>query len=199
MTVKMRKVLFVLLSVVTLCSCVRHRVWNDTHIPTHYYDGVFSFDYEGTRYYQYSYRVEYGGPFVYCAIALYHPQRDTLIIYGAVGGDDIHSLLFTIPFEQVISTGKPISLSGENIMMWSRNLTAKEVLLQFDSFFDPDEYISGSFSVVVEDHEHGQSKIENGLFRMNAKPNESRFYERDYKGNRVYVGPNGISEDGGIW
>lgn len=195
----MRRVLFVLLTILAICSCSKKQVWDDSHIPTAYHDGVFSFDYEGTRYHQYSYRAENYGPYVYCAIALYHPKKDTLIIYGRVKGDDISELIFTIPFEKVIETGKSFSLSKENVTLLSRGLSVNEVFIRIDNFFDNNEYVSGTFSAMMEDENHRQSKIENGLFRMNAKSNDHNFFEKDIEGNMIYVGPTGITESGGLW
>lgn len=195
----MRKsLLLVFLSILAICSCSKKEVWDDSHIPTAYHDGVFSFDYGGERYYQYSYRAENYGPYVYCAFALYHSKKDTLIIFGRTKGDEISTLIFTIPFEKVIETGKSFSLSKENVKLLSKGLSVNEVFIRIDSFFDNNEYVSGTFSAMVEDGNHRQSKIENGLFKMNAKPNDHNFFEKDFEGNTIYVGPTGITENGGF-
>ena len=121
-----------------------------------------------------------------------------MIIFGRTKGDEISTLIFTIPFEKVIETGKSFSLSKENVKLLSKGLSVNEVFIRIDSFFDNNEYVSGTFSAMVEDGNHRQSKIEKGLFRMNAKPNEHPFFVKDTDGNMLYVGPTGITESGGL-
>ena len=195
----MRRIFFVLLSILAICSCSKKQVWDDSHIPTAYHDGVFSFDYGGERYYPDSFRKGYG-PITYYALATYHPNLDTLIIYGRFADCYIYSLLFTIPFERVTNMGRFLHLSQKELIVsplnYNYDISVNEAFIRFDSFFDNEEYVSGVFSATIEDGEHKQSKIENGLFKMNAKSYRGQFYGRDLEGNMHYSGPKGITENG---
>lgn len=186
-----------MLSILAICSCSKKQVWDDSHIPAAYHDGVFSFDYEGTRYHQYSYRLGYG-PNRYCAIAAYHPAKDTLAIVGRVSGCYINSITFVVPFEEVLSIGQTISLPPQDVWIDANGvvgwLSTSEISIRFNDFFNQGEYISGVFSATVEDKNHKQSKVTNGLFKMNAMPYKSYFYRRDINGNIWYSGPTEIGE-----
>ena len=175
-------ILIVFLVLISLASCTKK--YDDSHIPTSYHDGVFSFDYNGQRYHQYNGVWDSGGRHGCSAFAMYHDydeaMKDTLIIVGGVtyNGVDIR-IAFRVPFEKVLSYGSVVELNNDDIYFWENQFIYRSAVLIFESFFNnSSEYIDGTFTVSMEDNNGHVSKYTNGLFKFLAKPHSGDF-QRD--------------------
>lgn len=170
------------MSILLFVSCGRED-YGDEHTPRTPTDGVFSFEFNGHRYHQFS---DLSG---HSTRARCHPSLDTLVIYGGIHYRNqpecpYHKVLFIIPLDR-IGDNLQVSLNNEQVIILQssssiepRYVFGDGAVVHFDSVLDSsklielnnsrsssDEYpfISGTFTVNVVE---GKDVLEKGLFKM---------------------------------
>jgi hypothetical protein len=181
-------VFYALFSLVLVTGCFPI-IRDDDYTPRTVHDGVFSFDYNGTRY-----RQSINGS--YCsAYAMCHPALDTLIISGGVAvGDNqcpIERIIFVFVLDDAISNDTISLKCDETIIQmrmketidglvhqWSQYLSVEGATVTFDDFLDAskeNQYISGYFDIPEFKWKDNRIKVSDGLFKFWVEIEEHHF------------------------
>ena len=184
----MRKSLLLLLSILAVCSCSKKEVWDDSHEPTSYHDGVFSFDYNGERYHQYYKSSLARGDCGCSAFALSHQILDTLVVVGGVINCPIERICFIIPIEIVDKSSGVVNLGTDDILIYGCNSSKRNASLVLDREWGINTLLGGSFSVSFVDEKGTHYNISNGHFRFVVKPYLLPF-KRSIDGKSYYSFP----------